>query len=82
LETPSVRGSRCAPPSSPPEKLPDGAVAPRLRDSCDKPCHAALEPISRRLACVVHPEAAYDRLQRIYHYDWPRGPACCGKNSP
>jgi hypothetical protein len=56
-----------------PEELPDGAVAPRRCDACDKPCHAELEPLARRLACVVHPEAAYDELQRIYHYDRPRG---------
>ncbi len=56
-----------------PDELPDGAVAPRLCDPCVKPCHAQVEPLQRRLACIVHPEAAYDELQRIYHYDRPRG---------
>jgi hypothetical protein len=31
------------------------------------------DALSRRLACVVAPELAYDELQRIYHYDRPRG---------
>lgn len=57
-----------------PESLPDGAVAPRLCDACPtKPCLAPADPLARRLACVVHPEAAYDELQAIYHYDRPRG---------
>jgi hypothetical protein len=59
-----------------PEPLPDGAdavVAPRLCDGCAAPCRAESEPLRRREACIVAPEAIYDPLQRIYHYDRPRG---------
>jgi hypothetical protein len=56
-----------------PEELPDGAVAPRLCDGCPAPCRAPTDPLARRLACVVGPEHVYDELQRIYHYDRPRG---------
>jgi hypothetical protein len=56
-----------------PEPLPDGAVARRLCDGCAAPCRVPADALARRLACVVHPELAYDELQRIYHYDRPRG---------
>ncbi|HEY2745078.1 MAG TPA: hypothetical protein VGL86_10665 [Polyangia bacterium] len=56
-----------------PEELPDGAVATRLCDGCPAPCRAPGDPLTRRLACVVGAEHAYDELQRIYHYDRPRG---------
>lgn len=58
-----------------PEELPDGAVAPRLCDDCAAPCRAPADPLAKRLACSVRPELAYDELQRIYHYDRPRGRA-------
>lgn len=57
-----------------PEALADGAVAPRRCDTCaTKPCLGPSDPLERRRACVVHPGAAYDELQAIYHYDRPRG---------
>lgn len=56
-----------------PEELPDGAVAARACDGCAAPCRGPTDPLSRRLACIVAPELAYDELQRIYHYDRPRG---------
>ena len=56
-----------------PEELPDGAVAARLCDGCAAPCRIPTDPLARRLACVVAPDEAYDPLQRIYHYDRPRG---------
>ena len=56
-----------------PEELPDGAVGARTCDGCAAPCRAPADPLTRRLACVVAPELAYDELQRIYHYDRPRG---------
>jgi hypothetical protein len=56
-----------------PEELPDGAVTARACDGCSAPCRAAVDALSRRLACVIAPELAYDELQRIYHYDRPRG---------
>jgi hypothetical protein len=56
-----------------PDELPDGAVGARVCDGCAAPCRAPTEPLARRLACVVAPELAYDELQRIYHYDRPRG---------
>ena len=58
-----------------PDELPDGAVAARACDDCAAPCRAPTDPLARRLACVVAPELAYDELQRIYHYDRPRGRA-------
>lgn len=58
-----------------PEELPDGAVGVRACDGCAAPCRAPTEPLARRLACVVAPELAYDELQRVYHYDRPRGRA-------
>ena len=58
-----------------PEELPDGAVGVRACDGCAAPCRAPADPLARRLACVVAPELAYDELQRIYHYDRPRGRA-------
>ena len=58
-----------------PEELPDGAVARRLCDGCAAPCRAPADPLARRLACSVRPDLAYDELQRIYHYDRPRGRA-------
>jgi hypothetical protein len=56
-----------------PEELPDGTLAVRACDGCPAPCHAPTDPLARRLACIVAPELAYDELQRIYHYDRPRG---------
>ncbi len=56
-----------------PEELPDGAVAARQCDGCAAPCREPVDPLARRLACVVGREHAYDELQRIYHYDRPRG---------
>ena len=56
-----------------PEELPDGAVATRLCDGCAAPCRAPVNPLARRLACIVAPTEAYDELQRIYHYDRARG---------
>jgi hypothetical protein len=58
-----------------PEELPDAAVAVRACDGCAAPCRGPSDPLSRRLACIVAPELAYDELQRIYHYDRPRGRA-------
>jgi len=58
-----------------PEELPDGAVATRACDDCAAPCRAPADALARRLACNVRPELAYDELQRIYHYDRPRGRA-------
>ncbi|HWE29705.1 MAG TPA: hypothetical protein VHB97_16965 [Polyangia bacterium] len=61
-----------------PEELPDDAVAAlgaRACDGCAAPCRAPTDALSQRLACVVAPELAYDELQRIYHYDRPRGRA-------
>jgi len=58
-----------------PDELPDGAIARRACDGCAAPCRAPIDPLTRRLACLVAPELAYDDLQRIYHYDRPRGRA-------
>ena len=56
-----------------PEELPDGALSGRACDDCAAPCRTPTDPLARRLACIVAPELAYDDLQRIYHYDRPRG---------
>ena len=56
-----------------PDELPDATVAARLCDGCAAPCRAPTDPLQRRLSCIVQPDAAYDPLQRIYHYDRPRG---------
>lgn len=58
-----------------PEELPDGTVAARACDGCAAPCRVPTDPLARRLACNVRPDLAYDELQRIYHYDRPRGRA-------
>jgi len=56
-----------------PEELPDGAGGRRPCDGCPAPCRGPVDPLARRLACIVAPELVYDELQRIYHYDRPRG---------
>ncbi|MCU1279580.1 MAG: Ferredoxin [bacterium] len=59
-----------------PEELPDDvatSLGARACDGCPAPCRAPTDPLSRRLACIVAPELAYDELQRLYHYDRPRG---------
>ena len=59
-----------------PEELPDGAVGVRACDGCAAPCRApagAAGAPARRGSS--RPELAYDELQRIYHYDRPRGRA-------
>lgn len=56
-----------------PEELPDGAIGRRLCDGCAAPCRIPTDPLAQRLACIVGTEHAYDELQRIYHYDRPRG---------
>ncbi len=58
-----------------PEELPDGAEAAPPCAGCAAPCRAPGDPLARRLACNVRPDLAYDDLQRIYHYDRPRGRA-------
>jgi hypothetical protein len=62
-----------------PEELPDTpatqVTTARLCDGCPAPCRAPLTPLARRQACIVAPDAAYDPLQAIYHYDRPRGRA-------
>ncbi len=49
-----------------------GPVA-RLCDGCDAPCKPFVDIRARREACIVAPEARYDELERLYHYDRAEG---------